>query len=827
MAKFRITSPEGHVYEINAPDTATEADAIAYVQQNKARIPRDFGIDFSQPIPSVRASIAKLPEADRQDARKQWADAYYGKERKSGGVQGVLQSADNVVRTAARGSFVGPLLDEANAATADPIAAVRAAISGESDPGSAPYYEALEYQRARDRAIDKDYPGASLAGRLAGGLAGGVGALKSAGQGLARGAGAVAVGGPLGMMKPAATLRGQMAQGAIAGPAYAAAGGYGEGTGGAGNRLDNAADSIPMGLAVSLGLPPAIAGVTGAAQAASNALSPVFARTGQQMRNAAQSAGIVRPPRQPASLSAAANAVDPSLPPITGADAAADQILANQLSRAGVSEADLRVRLRKIQENMRLDSNSNATDAVVLADLDPSLQRLAGSVARQQPEAGNLAANFIAGRQTGITPLGGMPAQSGIETRASMSGYRQTQNVAPVGQFERVADALKRAMKLQDYQHHGHGKNAYRTEQSIIAQAKQEADELYGKAYKSAERVDIRETVLPVMERWQARMAEEPRAVAGMIRRGLRQFQSENGLVANLQRFDKAKQYLDNQIDKLFLSGDRYMGGVLNEMKTDLLAAVDAIPRVGKRYQEARGAFGSHMEMRDALNLGRKVFKEDSDIAADQFLQLNEGQQKMFRLGLLESFVKHMGREKRGADVTAVFESPRIQSILEVVIPRTQTKSGRVKMVRGEEAIFANRPERFAGVLEAEKAGIRTRNEVLGNSKTAERLADDAAFNEMSDVIEQLSRNPSVMVIGMRVIQRVLDKFFGMRADTAAKIAQRLFTATPAERDRILLAIGERLGPSRADQLAVMMRTVQRQMVQAGAVSGTQGEVSQ
>ncbi len=117
-----------------------------------------------------------------------------------------------------------------------------------------------------------------------------------------------------------------------------------------------------------------------------------------------------------------------------------------------------------------------------------------------------------------------------------------------------------------------------------------------------------------------------------MIRRGLRQFQSENGLVANLQRFDKAKQYLDNQIDKLFLSGDRYMGGVLNEMKTDLLAAVDAIPRVGKRYQEARGAFGSHMEMRDALNLGRKVFKEDSDIAADQFLQLNEGQQKMFRL---------------------------------------------------------------------------------------------------------------------------------------------------------------------------------------------------
>ncbi len=34
MAKYRITGPDGGTYEVNAPDTATEAEVMAYAQQN-------------------------------------------------------------------------------------------------------------------------------------------------------------------------------------------------------------------------------------------------------------------------------------------------------------------------------------------------------------------------------------------------------------------------------------------------------------------------------------------------------------------------------------------------------------------------------------------------------------------------------------------------------------------------------------------------------------------------------------------------------------------------------------------------------------------------
>lgn len=95
-------------------------------------------IDFNRPIEQVRADIAKLPEADRKKALREWADSYVANERKGGGI---MQGVGDTVRNLARGTPVGSWLDEANAATASLM--------------GTPYDEAIEYQRATDRAIDK------------------------------------------------------------------------------------------------------------------------------------------------------------------------------------------------------------------------------------------------------------------------------------------------------------------------------------------------------------------------------------------------------------------------------------------------------------------------------------------------------------------------------------------------------------------------------------------------------------------------------------------------------------------------------------------------
>lgn len=99
-----------------------------------------FGLDFKKPKEVVRRQIKALPKGQRKAAMRQWADTFVAKERKENA--GPLQYANDVARNLARGTPVGSWLDEASAATAS--------LFGTD------YDEALAYQRATDRAIDKE-----------------------------------------------------------------------------------------------------------------------------------------------------------------------------------------------------------------------------------------------------------------------------------------------------------------------------------------------------------------------------------------------------------------------------------------------------------------------------------------------------------------------------------------------------------------------------------------------------------------------------------------------------------------------------------------------
>ena len=49
MAKFKVTSPDGQAYEVNAPEGATEQEAINYAQQQFAPESSDLPSNESMP----------------------------------------------------------------------------------------------------------------------------------------------------------------------------------------------------------------------------------------------------------------------------------------------------------------------------------------------------------------------------------------------------------------------------------------------------------------------------------------------------------------------------------------------------------------------------------------------------------------------------------------------------------------------------------------------------------------------------------------------------------------------------------------------------------
>lgn len=743
--------------------------------------PQNFDIDWSKPIPEVRAAIARLPTEQRQAALRQWADAYVANEREGrrnrGGVYGDLNAGSDAIRNVSRGTLVGSWLDEANALTQD----VAHRVSG--GRVAAPYAEAIEYERAQDRAIDKELGLGATATQVVGGLASG---------------------GPV--IAGAKTLAGRVGRGSLMGALHGYVYGSGNAEGDLSERNEAGLQALPIGVALGGAIPVGIAGAGRVAGAVGDAVSPTLARWGTDIRGTARRWGI----------NASADGAEPAAAP--GARAAAEQVIANQLLRSNRSAHDLRTMLNEADEAARFHDPGRAQNVLAPVDLDPGLARLAGSAARQNTEAADMASTFMRARQTGQTPAGRpLEVDAGLPHRPALArpltgaqaekkfGTRfgtPEDDLVPMGQFERMRDALKRAMRIEDAGHHGHGVNAYRTEQAILAAAKKEADELYTVAYRAGQNVSIAPEIEGVIKRWALRATDEPRPVAAQITRAIRLFQSGQGsVVNNLERFDKAKQFLDGEIEKLFTSlegRNRYLGGILTVFKNEMLEAVDKLPNVGSAYSAARGAFGSRMEMRDALELGRAVFRENSDIAADQFRALTKGQQNLFRLGLLDSFEQHMGRQKRTADVTQVFESPRIQGILEEIIERS----------KGKGDVFHHRPERFGRFVQNEQSMVSTRNVVTGGSQTQRNKIDDQSFDTLNSVVEQFRASPSIINIGLKFAETALNKLFGMRADTAASIARQLFTADPVARMTVLRNIEARMGPTRMAVFNQAMRQV-------------------
>lgn len=655
--------------------------------------------------------------------------------------------------------IVGPYLEEA---------AVGLATLPNTIANVGPTYtDMLNRVRARSERSDRDYPIANPVGQIATGLVTGGALLKN--------------------MPIAQTTVGRIFQGAGVGGVTGAVEGFGRGEGGLDQRLESAKTGAAWGAGIGGAIPAVAPIVAPAIGKIADAASPTLARWRANMPGAGAA--------EPAPRSVGAAAAPPMMmPPVNGADAAAEQVIANQLARANLSTTDIRQRFAQAR-----GSSIGQPNATALADLDPSLARLGGSVQRQQPEAGNIARSFIQGRQTGITPRNGMPDSTGIPTRGMMEA--PAPNAPPMGQSERVRTALRESLDIPPG-------SAYRNEQEMIRAARAEADSLYGDAYRAANQVDIRPAIQPVVDRWTAIMnnPDTPLPVGQLIRNGLRVFQTQTGTVQSLRNFQRSKEFLDDKIETLLNSANgkqRSRGGMLNDMQRDMLSAIDRLPNVGQRYNTARGAFSSNAEMREAIDLGRAAARESPEVSAAQYQALSAGQQRMFRMGLFGELERRIAATPRQNDVTRIFDTPQMQELLQVVAP--QGVSQRVgQFIQGEKNYLAG-----------------TRNDVIGGSPTAGRIADDEATNQVQGLVETLRSTRSLREAAFNTTQAILDKIFGFRADTAASIARQLFTANPRDLDMILQRLENRLGPNRAEQFRSLMQQYANSVSQQAAAAAT------
>lgn len=534
------------------------------------------------------------------------------------------------------------------------------------------------------------------------------------------------------------TLGQSVGRGVAYGAGAGALHGFGNGEGGFGNRVDNALSGAGYGAAFGLAAPLAVAGATRGIGAIRDAVSPTIARYRQ------------------------------------GPDAAAEMILARQMERGGTSPAQIRLDLQNGQNAAVMHgggaSASRAPLPESIADTSDPMRRLTGAIYRAGGEAGDFTRNAIEGRQRG--PRNPYAPQAG----------------EPAGQAANVLDTIERSLQIRSQE------SAQRVQARIQQEMRAEGNRLYEAAQANQSPFNLQN----VLTGFSLRMADYPPPFASRMQRALNLFTEArpNGArfpVNRLERYDPAKRALDDMIDAAERGGQRNLMRELTRLKNELDEAVFGITYTNgvagpitqnQAYRQARDAWGNRARDLEAIDMGRRALRENSDVSIAAFNDLTPRQQQLFRVGFLEDARNTLGPRRSGDDATRSFTTLRAQELMSAIIPRPA----------GANAVFANRPARFGEVMQRQNRMTQTRNQVLGNSATAQRIQDDAALagDTLSTMYNRFRQSPSLMNLGFEAVATVIQRVFAYRQDVALAMARRLLTTDRREQNRILQAIAAR-----------------------------------
>lgn len=705
--------------------------------------------------------------------------------------------------------------------------------------------------RDASKRFGAQYPIASTVARIAGGIA-----PFALGPGAALARAAVAAPRMLGMT-------GNIARSGALGAGVGGVSGFGAGEGGISDRLEGAGTGAAVGGLLGGALPPALAGVGFAARQAGRLLpsrpNPQGLPPPIQPAGATEDVMASVPSWNPGQRHGGVMFVDERTGPALSAQDRGLQVLMDQVTRAN---PDAGARLRELATrftgsdrtpgsldyNRRFQANSFGQRTESLADV-PEFKTLLGSLARKYPEVRNAADEFLNARQSGYAPdaRAASLAARGIPTveegAAPITGAQAQKqwgvefpgaktDVLPTGHLPRVRDYLKRAFEIEDAGYHGHARGGgLRTVEGVVQRAEEQAQTAFADAYTAASGRNLYGAVNDVFKHHiqQAALTQSTgleadlRKVAGLFLRPTRR-------TLELEQFNNVKRQLDAMIrDDLSKPKSVPRAGLLEQLRKDLLAAVDnATGGAASPYALARQQFSDSMRMGDAYVAGRRVLGDKTrlrrtgpgneimgtEITADRFNALTPGEQKLFRLGMLDALSADAMRKPTEQTALRLFRTPRVRELLGVAIKRS------------EGGVFEDKVQRFYAMLDSEGRQQLTRHALQGNSATAERLAADAALEGLESIQQvqtlgnMISGSTSAWQALMMTINRSAESLFGVTADQAAEIGRILLSGNRAEQAAVLQRLAQMAPANRMQRFNEVMGRLARHGLGPGAALG-------
>ncbi len=193
----------------------------------------------------------------------------------------------------------------------------------------------------------------------------------------------------------------------------------------------------------------------------------------------------------------------------------------------------------------------------------------------------------------------------------------------------------------------------------------------------------------------------------------------------------------------------------------------DKIKQLNPEYAKANAQFSDFSRVQDAFSLGQKYQKLDAKEALDKLKGMNAAEKESFRLGMMADINERAANFKGGDFTRQIFKSDKQKSLLRYAFDNQSKYDEFVQYVKG---------------LEGQS---KTADNVLRNSKTAERLAIGQDTDNLASLAQAtVSGSPTQMALSL--LRAGASRLRGISGETSEALQKRLFSVDPVEQTAIL-----------------------------------------
>jgi len=269
--------------------------------------------------------------------------------------------------------------------------------------------------------------------------------------------------------------------------------------------------------------------------------------------------------------------------------------------------------------------------------------------------------------------------------------------------------------------------------------------------------------------------------------------------IPDLRSLDQIKQALDRRIRGLYASGQ---GGDATALRKIRDAFVNRLDQVGPaEYKIARGQYKGDIEIRDALELGRKAVASNMrwQELAKTMREASPGEQAALTTGFMQNLMQRFeDTTQRRNFAREIVDNDNLRNKLRSLVPAAEFDVLQAALRR-------------EGELYEQTGRVLSGSQTFGRAAEAQAVEDAVARGDISPAVD-LMLNPTPGNFFKKTLQTLNNmRNANVSRSTYTQLARMLNTSTPQEAEAILQQL-ERAAPIRARR----ERAFEQRATQAG-----------